>query len=174
MSNKSTRSFVNNFGNEFQGELNDRLDDTLDTEMATRNIKFTEEGGIALAFENQTGGSSVAGQLVSASTSVDNAVSLVSKSATAASQQTAIGAIYNAGVATGSSVWVVTHGYASMLKSTGAAISRGMVLYSSTSKAGAVDGTAAYYGTSIGFDVVGIALAAAGATASTVDALIRI
>ena len=74
-----------------------------------KNI-FTQAGGRGVLMENQTGGASVAGQVVECHASIDDAFDTESTSGT-----DAIGVVYNAGVANGSDVWIITGGRAQIL-----------------------------------------------------------
>ena len=73
-------------------------------------IKLTAIGGFAVRLTNKTGVASVAGQLVIASTSTDDAFETVG-----ASRDNIIGFVLDGGVADGSEEWVVTGGIADVL-----------------------------------------------------------
>lgn len=80
---------------------------------------FTSEGGMYETFINNTG-TSVKGTIVSASTSVNNAVDIAP-----ANYQMPIGVIYQSGIANGSNVKVVVYGKADVLLKDGEAAVRG-------------------------------------------------
>lgn len=88
----------------------------------TATVKFTAEGGLAIRLTNKTGGASVKGTLVSASTAVDNAFILQ------ANEFDTIGAVYEAGIADGSECWIVISGRAQVLMKNTVASTRGNVL----------------------------------------------
>jgi len=73
-------------------------------------IRITPEGGMAIRLTNQTGEVSVKGKLVSPSVTTNFAVGL-----TVVGDPDPIGAIYDAGVAVGSEMWVVISGMADVL-----------------------------------------------------------
>jgi hypothetical protein len=73
-------------------------------------MRITPEGGYAIKLTNKTGGNSVQGQIVIASTTVDNAFETA-----AANDQMPIGVIYNAGIADGQECWIVVAGIADVL-----------------------------------------------------------
>lgn len=70
-------------------------------------IKFTKEGGLAVLLINKTGGASVKGYIVEASSGTDNGVQYVS-----GDDIDPFGIIHNAGVPDGELVWVVVSGIA--------------------------------------------------------------
>lgn len=70
-------------------------------------VKLTPEGGIAVKLTNKTGSASVAGNVVSAHGSVNNAVALIVKDVPAP-----IGVFYESGIADGAEAWVVVAGIA--------------------------------------------------------------
>ena len=71
---------------------------------------ITAEGGHAVKLTNKTGGPSVAGQLVVASTGTADAFETA-----AANGDNMIGIVYNAGIADGAETWVVVAGVADVL-----------------------------------------------------------
>lgn len=73
-------------------------------------IKLTSIGGYAVKLTNKTGNNSVAGELVNAHTSVENAVEQ-----TATDDTIPIGSFLDSGVADGSEAWVVVGGIAQVL-----------------------------------------------------------
>lgn len=70
-------------------------------------VWVTNEGGLAVKLTNRTGGASVKGEIVTASSSYDNAVEKIIKDV-----PNPIGVFYTSGVADGSEAWVVLHGMA--------------------------------------------------------------
>lgn len=70
-------------------------------------VKHTADGGLAVKMTNKTGAASIAGYLVSASTTTDNAVEL-----TAVGVPDCIGAFLDDDVADGDEAWVVVSGIA--------------------------------------------------------------
>jgi hypothetical protein len=93
--------------------------------------KLTLDGGYAVRYINKTGGASVKGTLVSASTVTANGV------IPQANTYDAIGAIYEDGIPDGSPVWVVVSGRAQVLYKNATASTVGNILV-----ANAVDGRA--------------------------------
>lgn len=83
-------------------------------------IRYTSEGGIAIRLTNKTGGNSVKGQIVSLSDTYDNSVMTIP-----ANGKMPCGVMYEAGIADGSSCWVVIHGRAQVLLKDGVAGVRG-------------------------------------------------
>lgn len=73
----------------------------------SQKIKLTVSGGYAIKLTNKTGNNSVAGELVNAHTSVENAVE-----ATAINDTIPIGAFLDSGVSDGSEAWIVVGGIA--------------------------------------------------------------
>lgn len=71
------------------------------------NVLVTELGGLAVKMVNKTGGASVKGYVVTASTTTENGVKLIEVDIPAP-----IGIIYNSGIADGDDVWVVIQGIA--------------------------------------------------------------
>jgi len=96
--------------------------------------RMTVEGGFAVKLTNKTGGASVKGTLVHASTGTDNAVST-----TDTDEIQPIGVIYEAGIADGSDVWVVTQGIAEVLLQDSQASTRGYWARTSVTQAGRAD-----------------------------------
>lgn len=84
--------------------------------LTTDKIWLTPEGGFAILLNNKTGGTSVKGSIVAVGAAVASSVILAP-----ANSEVNIGVIYNAGVADGADVWVVTHGMADVLLKDGQA-----------------------------------------------------
>ena len=80
---------------------------------------FTTEGGVYETYVNNTG-TSVKGTIVIASTSVDNGVDIAP-----ANSISAIGIIYESGIANGNNVKVVVYGKAEVLLKNDVAATRG-------------------------------------------------
>lgn len=91
--------------NDMFEELYDSLTTFLGVVPST--TKFTPLGGIASKFINKTGSASVKGCVVTASSSVDNAVALAG-----VDQANAIGVFLDSGVADGDEAWVAWGGVA--------------------------------------------------------------
>jgi hypothetical protein len=83
-------------------------------------MTITPEGGLAVKLTNKTGGASVKGELVEASTGTDNAFMDAS-----ADSNHPIGVVYEAGVADGSECWIVIAGIAEVLLEDSTAATRG-------------------------------------------------
>lgn len=83
---------------------------TASSEVVGPKAKVTPEGGYAVLRTNNTGHSSIKGEIVIASTTVSKGVDLAG-----ANSVVPVGVIYNSGVANGSDVWVVTGGIAQVL-----------------------------------------------------------
>lgn len=77
------------------------------------NLKFTQEGGLAIRLINDTGAPSVKGTILKASNSTDKAVSLIP-----IDNPDPIGIMYDDGIPNGQPVWVVIQGIAQVLYST--------------------------------------------------------
>jgi len=101
------------------------------------NLLITSVGGIAIKLINRTGHSSVKGEIVESSGTVDFEVTLES-----AGGVDPVGAIYNAGIAEGSDVWVACAGIVEVLYDANGAINGGWVETSDLT-AGRADGSAA-------------------------------
>lgn len=101
------------------------------------NLLITSIGGIAIKLINRTGHSSVKGEIVESSGTTDLEVTLLPSGAV-----DPIGAIYNAGIAEGSNVWVVVAGIVQVLYDANGAINGGWV-ETSNATAGRADGSAA-------------------------------
>lgn len=73
------------------------------------NIKYTPEGGLAIAMINKTGGASVKGEVVAiySATAIDNAVKKI-----IIDEPAPIGVFYESGIADGSLAWIVIAGKA--------------------------------------------------------------
>lgn len=92
----------------------------LNTRISDGTMGYTVEGGFYQTFINATGAASVKGTVVTASTSVDNAVMVAP-----VYSQMPIGVIYDNGVANGQPVRVVTYGKAQVLLKNGQSSVRG-------------------------------------------------
>jgi len=86
------------------------------------NNWFTAEGGFYETFVNDTGALSVKGTIVTASSLVDNAVSIAPPFS-----NMPLGVIYDDGVASGSMVKVVVYGKAQVLLKNGESATRGYI-----------------------------------------------
>ncbi len=94
--------------------------------------KMTTIGGYAVKLTNKTGGNTVAGQLVIASTGTTDAFATAG-----ANEDNVIGAVLDAGVADGAEAWVVTGGIADVLMDGGGSEFGDRIISSST--AGSAD-----------------------------------
>jgi len=107
---------------EYETAINERLPEaggsTYDTDDA--KVAYTAIGGIAIRLTNKTGGNSVAGELVEASDSFDDAVELVP-----AGDYDPIGAFLDDGVADGSEAWVVVGGICDVMLEDGTDATQG-------------------------------------------------
>lgn len=101
--------------------------------IGTDLVRFTPEGGTAIRVLNKTGGASVKGTVVAASTVTANAVMT-----NPIDGDMPIGVMYETGIADGQLCWVVTSGIADVLFKDTVAPILGGVIYSS-SVAGRVD-----------------------------------
>lgn len=97
------------------------------------NTKITNEGGIAVRMLNKTGANSVKGSCVQISDTTDNGFKL-----TVTGGFTAIGFVYESGIADGSLCWVVVTGIAEVLIEDSVATVRGDILIPSGTVAGRV------------------------------------
>lgn len=95
----------------------------------------TPDGGYAVRAINKTGGVSVKGQLLEASSSTNRGVQL-----TGVDDVDPVAVMYSDGIADGSEVWVVVAGYAYVLLDDATGSTRGN--WCETSEAGYVDATA--------------------------------
>lgn len=100
-------------------------------------FKITPEGGYAIALYNKTGSVSVKGTPVTAISTFDEAVELLSAAAL-----DGIGVVYNSGVADGDLVWVVVSGIAEYLLEDGTGSTSGNWIVPSQTVAGRADATA--------------------------------
>lgn len=87
---------------------------------------FTVEGGLAVLLINKTGGASVKGSLVEASTAQDSSFAL-----TGVSDHMPIGAVYESGIADGDPCFVVVAGVAEVLLENTTASTHGNWVYTS-------------------------------------------
>ena len=71
------------------------------------NVKFTQEGGLAVLLTNKTGAASVKGTVVEPSSTTDKAVAKIVKD-----EPDPFGVVYSAGVPDGKKIWVVVAGLA--------------------------------------------------------------
>ena len=99
-------------------------------------MKFTPIGGMAVKLTNKTGGVSVAGQTVRASTVTDDAVVL-----TAADEDECFGVFLDSGVADGAEAWVVVAGIADVAMEDDVGTTRGNWVRTSITEAGYADAT---------------------------------
>lgn len=83
-------------------------------------IKLTPEGGYCVRLLNKTGAASVKGMIVIGHTTVDDAVAVAP-----IDSRSALGIVYEDGVADGSPVWVVVSGIAEVLLKDGTATTTG-------------------------------------------------
>lgn len=74
---------------------------------SNQRIKFTPEGGLAVLMTNKTGGVSVKGEVVTSSSTTDNAVAKI-----VVDVPNPIGVFYDSGAADGSEAWIVISGIA--------------------------------------------------------------
>ncbi len=81
-----------------------------DTEVLGPKVKLTVIGGVAIKLTNKTGANTVAGQIVKASTTIDDAFVLAG-----VNELQAIGIILDSGIPDGSEAWVVEGGIADVL-----------------------------------------------------------
>ena len=77
------------------------------TAWTSGKVWFTTTGGVAVKLTNKTGGDSVKGEVVTPSSTVDNAVSKI-----VVDVPDPIGVFYESGIADGSEAWVVVAGIA--------------------------------------------------------------
>ncbi len=96
-------------------------------------------GGIMIKLTNKTGSNSVAGQLVHADTSANDAVKL-----TIADGEECIGVFLDAGVSDGSEAWVVISGIADVAMEDNTTATRGNWVRTSITEAGYADATNAF------------------------------
>ena len=71
------------------------------------NVKFTQEGGLAVLLTNKTGAASVKGTVVEPSSTTDKAVAKIVKD-----EPDPLGVVYSHGVPDGKKIWVVVAGLA--------------------------------------------------------------
>lgn len=86
---------------------------------APQAVKFTPEGGLAVRYLNGTGGASVKGTLVAASTSAN--LTAIKQT----NEYDTFGVVYEDGVPSGAEMWVVIAGKAQVLLEDGTAATRG-------------------------------------------------
>ncbi len=94
-----------------------RFGDEVEAGGSTTKIKLTSLGGYAIKLTNKTGNNSVAGQIVKASTTTDDAFALVGVNGT-----NPIAIILETGVSDGSEAWIVKSGIANVLVDTGGCV----------------------------------------------------
>ena len=100
---------------------------TFNNGVDTPKVKITVIGGCAVKLTNKTGGNTVAGQLVIASTGTDNAFATAGANA-----ENVIGIVLDAGVADGSEAWVVGGGIADVLMDGGGSAHGDRIIASAT------------------------------------------
>ena len=102
--------------------------------LESAKFKLTAIGGFAVKLTNQTGGDTVAGQLVAvySATAVDDAFKTA-----AASDDNVIGTLLDAGIADGNETWVVVSGIADVLMDAGGSARGDRIISSAT--AGSAD-----------------------------------
>ena len=98
--------------------------------------KMTNIGGFAIKLTNKTGGNSVAGQLVQADTTANDAVKL-----TGIDEEETIGVFLDSGVAANAEAWVVISGIADVAMQDNTTATRGNWVRSSITEAGYADAT---------------------------------
>lgn len=101
---------------------------------ANDKIMLTPTGGIAIKLINKSGANSVAGKIVSADTTTNDAVDL-----TPADGDMPMGVFYEDGVADGQGTWVVVAGIADVLFKDNVGATRGYVVYMSDEEGYAID-----------------------------------
>jgi len=79
----------------------------VDGPINSQKVKLTAEGGIAVLMTNRTGGASVKGEVVTVSSSYDNAVSKI-----VVDVPNPVGVFYESGIADGAEAWIVVSGVA--------------------------------------------------------------
>jgi len=84
------------------------------------NIKFTDEGGLAISLLNKTGSASVKGTVLISSTSTDSAVAVAP-----GDSYSPMGVMYESGIADGEYCWVVVSGLVDVLIKDGTAAVHG-------------------------------------------------
>ncbi len=99
-------------------------------------VKLTAIGGVAVKLTNKTGGVSVAGQTVRASTVTDDAVVL-----TVADEDECLGVFLDSGVADGAEAWVVVSGIADVALQDNTGTTRGNWVRTSVTEIGYADAT---------------------------------
>ncbi len=122
--------------NDLQDATNDTDSRLTDLEDELEPIMVTAEKGIAIQYINKTGAISVKGSLVEL-----HGTTALSIKKTPVNSSNAVGVIYDAGIADGSAVWVVTIGLAQVLLEGGTGSSLGNWVRSSLSETGKVDAT---------------------------------
>ncbi len=103
---------------------------------STTKIKLTSLGGYAIKLTNKTGANSVAGQLVQADTTTNDAVRL-----TGTDEEETMGVFLDAGIPDGSEAWIVVYGIADVAMEDDTAATRGNWVRSSVTEAGYADAT---------------------------------
>lgn len=100
------------------------------------NFKITAIGGYAVKLTNNTGVNSVEGQQVEADDADENSYKVAD-----ANSLMVVGYVYNAGVADGSEVWIVTGGIAEMLVDAGGCVHHDRMVSSATAGSAGVSNT---------------------------------
>ncbi len=98
--------------------------------------KFTRIGGLAIQLTNKTGVDTVAGQLVQADTSANDAVKL-----TGIDEEECFGVFLDSGIAANAEAWVVISGIADVAMEDNTTATRGNWVRSSITEAGYADAT---------------------------------
>lgn len=122
------------------------------------NLLITSIGGIAIKAINRTGHTSIKGELVESSHTVAREVILEP-----ANGVDTIGAIYNAGIAEGSDVWIGCAGIVEVLYDASGAVNGGWVETSNVTNGRAIGTAASPSPAPQHFEEIGHALEAAGA-----------
>lgn len=127
--------------NEFVGSLNDGYMDygattahRFDNIIESPKSKLTAIGGYAVKLTNETGANSVAGQVVVADDTTDDAVDLHT-----AGDVNPIGVFLDGGIADGSEAWIIISGIADVMMEDNVASVRGQWIGASTSENGVAE-----------------------------------
>ena len=107
-----------------------------DGNVNTTKSRLTVLGGFAIKLTNKTGVNSVAGKLVQADTTQNDAVKL-----TGTDEEECIGVFLDSGVSDGSEAWVVISGIADVAMEDNTTATRGNWVRSSVTDAGYADAT---------------------------------
>lgn len=116
---ESKQDIIDNFDDLLANDVD------LEARISSSLIKFTSEGGLAIKLLNKTGAPSVKGTVVSASTGTDEAFMAQ------ADEVSAIGVVYDNGVADAALCWVVIRGIAQVLLKDTTAATKGYFVYCS-------------------------------------------